>query len=156
MNSPLPVAPPGRPAERRHDGSPLPPVCLACDPALVMLGCDAALTVLAGHCPDPFPLCRACRRVGVIYLLHFTQPYKHARHYLGWTRDLPGRLAAHHIGTGARLLQVVADAGIEWRLARLWPGDRHRERAIKRQGGASRACPMCGVHPRVARATQNA
>lgn len=122
--------------------------CLACDPGLVMLGCDTALTLLASHCPDLFPLCRRCARLGVVYLLHFTQPYKHARHYLGWTRDLPGRLAQHETGTGARLLQVVADAGIEWRLARLWPGGRHRERAIKRQGGASRCCPMCGIRPR--------
>ncbi|WP_395110731.1 hypothetical protein [Actinomadura sp. SCN-SB] len=52
------------------------------------------------------------------------------------------------MGTGARLLQVVRAAGIEWRLARVWPGDRYRERAIKRQGGASRCYPLCGVRPR--------
>jgi ribosomal protein L34E len=33
-------------------------------------------------------------------------------------------------------------------LARTWPGGRARERQIKRQGGASRCCPMCGVTPR--------
>ena len=25
---------------------------------------------------------------GVIYMLHFHRPYKHARHYVGWTDDL--------------------------------------------------------------------
>lgn len=121
--------------------------CLACDAVLSVLGCDAALIVLADRVPEAFPLCRSCRR-GVVYLLHFARPYKHARHYIGWTRDLAGRLAAHEAGSGARLLQVVAGAGIEWRLARLWPGDRGRERALKRQGGAARCCPMCGVRPR--------
>lgn len=124
--------------------------CLACDPRLVALGCDAALIQLTETCPqvtELFPLCRRCTR-GVVYLLHFTRPYEHARHYIGWTTDLPARLFHHEIGRGARLLQVVSDAGIEWRLARVWPGDRGRERALKRQGGASRCCPLCGVHPR--------
>lgn len=25
----------------------------------------------------------------MVYLLHFSQPYKHARHYLGYADDLP-------------------------------------------------------------------
>jgi hypothetical protein len=32
---------------------------------------------------------------GTVYLLHFSAPYKHARHYTGWTDDLPGRLDQH-------------------------------------------------------------
>jgi hypothetical protein len=50
--------------------------------------------------------------LGVIYLLHFDRPYRHARHYCGWTNDLPARLADHAIGRGARLLEVVAAEGI--------------------------------------------
>jgi predicted GIY-YIG superfamily endonuclease len=83
-----------------------------------------------------------------VYLLHFEQPYKHARHYLGWTADLPARLAEHASGRGARLLAVVQAAGIGWTLARTWSGSRVRERQLKRQGGASRRCPLCGVRPR--------
>jgi len=87
---------------------------------------------------------------GVIYLLHFDRPYRHAWHYLGSTDDghLAERFTAHAIGRGARLTHVVAKAGIGCQLARTWPGGRARERQLKRQGGASRRCPLCGVHPR--------
>jgi len=82
-------------------------------------------------------------RGGVVYLLHFDRRYRHAGHYTGWTRDLAARLAQHGSGEGARLLAVVYEAGISWELARTWPGPRARERQLKRQGGASRHCPLC-------------
>jgi hypothetical protein len=88
----------------------------------------------------------AAGHVGVIYLLHFSRPYKHARHYTGWTESsgsLKARLARHEQGDGARLLAIVHAAGITWQLARTWPGPRARERQLKRQGGASRRCPLC-------------
>jgi predicted GIY-YIG superfamily endonuclease len=85
---------------------------------------------------------------GVVYLLHFDRPYVHAAHYTGWTADLHQRLNQHAAGRGARLLAVINDAGIGWRLARTWPGTRATERALKRQGSASRRCPLCGIHPR--------
>ena len=84
---------------------------------------------------------------GVVYLLHFVRPYAHARHYTGWTADLAARLAEHAAGRSARLLAVVVDAGIGWQLARTWDGSRRLERALKRQGGASRRCPLCGITP---------
>jgi predicted GIY-YIG superfamily endonuclease len=80
---------------------------------------------------------------GVVYLVHFTEPYRHARHYTGWTNDLDSRLAEHQAGRGARRLQVITEAGIDWTLARTWQGSRQRERQLKRQGGASRRCPIC-------------
>jgi predicted GIY-YIG superfamily endonuclease len=80
---------------------------------------------------------------GVVYLVHFTRPYRHARHYTGWTADLDSRLSEHQAGRGARLLQVITEAGIDWTLARTWDGTRERERQLKRQGGASRRCPIC-------------
>jgi predicted GIY-YIG superfamily endonuclease len=86
--------------------------------------------------------------IGTVYLLHFDRRYRHAGHYTGWTADLPARLAEHAQGRGANLLAVVSAAGIGWRLARTWPGTRDLERALKRQGGASRRCPLCGVNPR--------
>lgn len=84
-----------------------------------------------------------------VYLLHLDQPYKHAKHYTGYTPgSVRNRIARHRKGQGARLLAVVQAAGIGWQLARTWPGGRVRERQLKRQGGASRRCPMCGVRPR--------
>jgi hypothetical protein len=64
-----------------------------------------------------------------------------------WASDLKARLAEHEQGRGARLLQVITAAGITWKLARTWPGDRKRERELKNMGGASRRCPECGINP---------
>jgi hypothetical protein len=86
--------------------------------------------------------------VGVVCLLHFDQPYRHARHYVGWTIYLPTRMTDHASERGARLLAVITEAGIEWQLARTWIGTRGRERQLKRQGGAARHCPVCGITPR--------
>jgi len=58
--------------------------------------------------------------------------------------DLDHRVAEHLAGRGARLIEVITQAGIGFRLARTWPGvTRARERQLKRQGGASRHCPIC-------------
>jgi predicted GIY-YIG superfamily endonuclease len=94
-------------------------------------------------------------QVGVVYLLHFDRPYKHARHYTGWTESsesLTARLTRHAAGDGARLLAVIHAAGITWQLARTWEGSRTRERQLKRQGGAAVHCPLCG-YPRRHRGT---
>jgi hypothetical protein len=53
-------------------------------------------------------------------------------------------LAEHLGGRAARLLQVITQAGIGFRLARTWPQvTRARERQLKNEGGASRYCPIC-------------
>jgi hypothetical protein len=45
---------------------------------------------------------------------------------------------------------VITQAGISFRVARLWPGvTRARERQLKQQGGASRRCPICLDQPAV-------
>jgi predicted GIY-YIG superfamily endonuclease len=78
-----------------------------------------------------------------VYLLHFTQRYKHAGHYLGSAKNLTARLTAHEHGQGARLLQVVQTAGITWQLARTWEGGREQERQLKKQKNSVRLCPLC-------------
>ena len=83
---------------------------------------------------------------GVVYLLHFDRPYRHARHYTGFATELDARLEEHAERRGARLLAVITEQGIGWQLARTWSGTRARERQLKNQGGASRRCPLCG-HP---------
>jgi len=80
---------------------------------------------------------------GTVYLLHFDEPFGHARHYSGWASNLEGRLRHHERGTGANLLRHVRNAGIGWTLARTWTGDRNLERRLKNRGGAARLCPLC-------------
>jgi predicted GIY-YIG superfamily endonuclease len=78
-----------------------------------------------------------------IYLLHFSEPYRHAKHYIGFTKDLPARLEAHASGKGARLLEVITDAGLTFKLARTWQGTRKTERSLKNRKAAPRLCPLC-------------
>lgn len=85
---------------------------------------------------------------GTIYLLHFSRPFGHARHYTGWTGgDLEIRLADHAAGRGSRLCEAAIAAGVTWTLAATEPGDRNRERQLKNRGGASRRCPICHSSP---------
>ena len=88
---------------------------------------------------------------GAIYLLHFSQPYQHARHYTGWTLNLAERLAAHSHGSGSRLVEVISRVGIGFALARTTTGTRDKERAIKNAGGQVRYCPLCTPQPRKGR-----
>jgi hypothetical protein len=88
------------------------------------------------------------QQLGVIYLLHFDRPYRHAKHYTGWTDDLLHRLDCHAKGNGARLVAVIWQAGIGFTCVRICQGTRRRERAIKNAGGAVRYCPVCTPHPR--------
>jgi hypothetical protein len=67
-----------------------------------------------------------------LYLLHFNPPYRHAGHYLGFAEDVPTRVQIHRWGLGARLTRVAVMAGCDLQLVRVLPGDRKRERAIKR------------------------
>ena len=93
--------------------------------------------------------------LGTVYLLHFDQRYEHAGHYTGFAESsgaegsgLLKRLGEHAAGRGARLVEVITQAGISFRLARTWPGvTRARERQLKAQGGASRRCPICLDQP---------
>src|SRR4051794_35429847 len=82
---------------------------------------------------------------GYVYLAHFSTNLSHARHYLGFATDLAQRMAQHRAGTGARLMEVIKQAGIGWKLVRVWPGDRGLERRLKRRKNTPpRLCPLCG------------
>jgi len=111
----------------------------------------------------------AAGQVGLVYLLHFDEVYVPypgakprdcARHYTGRVRGGPRalarRLAEHGTEHGSRLMLAVRRAGITWQLARMWPGGADRERQLKRQGGAARRCPLCGVRARPGPLPRNA
>jgi predicted GIY-YIG superfamily endonuclease len=84
---------------------------------------------------------------GVIYMLHFSAPFGHARHYVGWAKDLEARLAVHGSNGGAKLMWYVHQAGLTWIVARTRAGTRDDERRIKRAGGSVRYCPVCSPTP---------
>lgn len=100
---------------------------------------------------------------GTVYLIHFASPIapgRHtAQHYLGHAADLARRIQAHRRGrrynqlghpTGcARLVEVAHERGIDWHVARVWPGGYELERQMKAQHNSPRLCPLC--NPRVAR-----
>jgi predicted GIY-YIG superfamily endonuclease len=78
-----------------------------------------------------------------VYLIHFDKAFKHARHYLGKTADLRQRLADHRAGKGARLLAVLKQKGIGWRVVRTWErADKGLERRLKSLHRAE-LCPRC-------------
>lgn len=82
----------------------------------------------------------------VVYLIHFERPYRHARHYLGTTNNLDQRLQQHARGRaygGARLMEVIIEAGIPWRVVRTWEGGRDLELQLKAWNNGCRLCPIC-------------
>ncbi len=114
----------------------------------------------------------------MVYLLHFHWPPRlvdgefrevppagfHARHYCGWTTDLPSRLRDHLAGVyirgekqrgrGARLVAAAIAAGATVEVARIWYAPRAFEQHLKqrRKGGSTRCgakkaltklCPIC-------------
>lgn len=82
----------------------------------------------------------------MLYLLHFSEPLAHARHYLGYCADgeLEQRLERHRSGRGARIMAAVEAAGIKWRVVRTWEdGDRTEERRLKVRAHIALLCPLC-------------
>ena len=84
-----------------------------------------------------------------VYLLHFPEPYRHARHDCGSTGlPLEDRLAQHHAGHGSKLTRAAAGAGVTFEVARTWPGSKQDERRMKgRIHGSATSwrsrCPLC-------------
>lgn len=89
---------------------------------------------------------------GTVYLLHLDSNLAHARHYIGWAKDLDARMRDHGTTNGSRLLAAAARSGIGWRVVRTWPGDRHLERKLKRRKDAASLCPECCERRRAYRA----
>ncbi|MBA3439315.1 MAG: GIY-YIG nuclease family protein [Pyrinomonadaceae bacterium] len=83
------------------------------------------------------------QRGAVVYLLHFSRPLAHAKHYLGSAKNLDERLAEHQRGQGARLTQVVIELGITFECVRTWKGGRKEERQFKNWKKATALCPLC-------------
>lgn len=83
--------------------------------------------------------------MGYVYVIHFDEPYKHAKHYTGYAEnDVDERIIKHDAGKGANLMRVVTEAGIGFKIAKVYYNvDRKFERRLKNRGGASKHCPIC-------------
>lgn len=82
-------------------------------------------------------------KTDTLYILHFTKPYHHARHYIGSTSDFNARIASHRAGKTGKLIAAVLQAGIDFHAFVIGPGGRDDERILKRQKNAARYCPAC-------------
>jgi hypothetical protein len=68
--------------------------------------------------------------------------------YLGYTDDLPARLAAHRAGRGSPLVAAAVRDGIDFELAATWSEDRREERRLHRYRNSPRQlCPICRAEP---------
>lgn len=89
---------------------------------------------------------------GTVYVLHLTPPYRHARHYVGWTAgDVAERIAAHLEGRGSPLIRAAIAAGADVQLAATIAGSRGLERRLKRWHKTAQFCPTCCTDRRLAR-----
>lgn len=82
----------------------------------------------------------------MVYILHFSQPYFHARHYVGFTEDAGQRLKEHlnSSSSGSPLVRAALDSGITVSVAKVFSdGDRDLERKIKKAHRTARYCPIC-------------
>jgi predicted GIY-YIG superfamily endonuclease len=90
-----------------------------------------------------------------VYLIHFhqkignpAQPRGMAGHYLGACQDIDVRISRHRTGDGARIMQVVTQAGIPWELVRLWrvsswEESRDLEKKLKAWHASNKLCYLC-------------
>ena len=82
--------------------------------------------------------------VGTVYLLHFAEPYYHARHYAGFSVNLARRINQHRHGRGSRLIAAVVGAEITFIVVRTWDGvTRAFERRVHRARHLAEMCPIC-------------
>lgn len=81
-----------------------------------------------------------------VYLLHLDPPYKHARHYLGYSDDIARRFREHQTGRGSALTEAAVAAGCELSIVRVWPGyDKNDEWRLRCQHNNPRMCPICNT-----------
>lgn len=89
-----------------------------------------------------------------VYVLHIEPPYRHARHYVGFTeRSFEERLDDHLSGRGSPLIRAAVAAGCSVMLAIGWDdGTRRFERILKKRKDCPNWCPCCGGRKPIPRA----
>jgi len=85
------------------------------------------------------------RRRVTVYLIHFSIPVAHARHYIGYTPDddTKRRIAEHTAGTGSPLVAAALRNGSSLAIWKWRGAGRDFERWLKDQHSTPRLCPFC-------------
>ncbi len=80
-----------------------------------------------------------------VYLIHFSKPVAHARHYIGYTPDddPTRRVDEHRNGTGSPLVRAALRDGASLALFEWRGAGRDFERWLKNQHHTPRLCPFC-------------
>jgi predicted GIY-YIG superfamily endonuclease len=86
-----------------------------------------------------------------VYVLHIEPPFKHARHYIGYTPDKSAeRRVNEHLscsGKGSPLIRYAVQAGCTITVAHVYKGaTRQVEAWLKARRDTRKWCPCCGVH----------
>lgn len=87
--------------------------------------------------------------MGQVYIIHFSEPLAHARHYLGYVQSNHPtaswrRYKQHITGQGARITQVANERGIKMSITRVMANQtRKDERRLKNQKNTAHLCPVC-------------
>ena len=85
-----------------------------------------------------------------LYIIHFSKPFKHARHYIGIAQDAEKRFERHLSGRGAVLIReaIKADIGIKFTKYIISTHDGYstakaEEKRIKSHNNHKKRCPEC-------------
>jgi len=83
----------------------------------------------------------------VVYVVRLRRPLCHARHYVGWTCDLPARVREHLSGQGSALLNAANAYGIGWDVVQViacpsWKAAQALEQYVKRYRRVERWDPV--------------
>lgn len=79
-----------------------------------------------------------------VYLLCFDRPYKHAKHYVGYSSNIAKRMERHAAGESTGLMRALKEDGIGFELVRIWHGkNQFFERKLRNRKNAKKLCPKC-------------
>lgn len=84
----------------------------------------------------------------MVYLIHFSRPLFHAKHYVGFAeKSLDDRISKHLQNQGSKLLKAANKAEIDWEVVWVWNnGNRGFERWLKNKKNSCKFCPICSNH----------
>lgn len=88
-----------------------------------------------------------------VYVLHFDPPFRHARHYVGYTPEATAeRRVQEHLDCSAKgspLVKAALNVGCKVTLAHEFPGaGRDFERWLKTRRDTAKWCGCCGQNSR--------